>query len=197
MNWLAHLRLAPADPLLRIGNLCGDFVRGADVASLHPTLRHGIAQHRAIDRFVDAHEVVRRSRARVGPPFRRFAGVLVDVYHDHFLARAWDRLGDGRSLAAFAAGVHDELAFHRDLLPPRLRAALPAMRSQRWLVAYAELEGIGHVLGRMAQRLRRPSPLGRGGEPLRAAYGDLERDFTALWPDLERFAACLPRDAAL
>ena len=27
MNWLAHLRLAPDKPLLRIGNLAGDFVR--------------------------------------------------------------------------------------------------------------------------------------------------------------------------
>ncbi|MGK0519784.1 MAG: acyl carrier protein phosphodiesterase, partial [Planctomycetota bacterium] len=33
MNWLAHLRLSPAQPLLRLGNLAGDFVRGLEVST--------------------------------------------------------------------------------------------------------------------------------------------------------------------
>ena len=61
MNWLAHLRLAPDEPLVRLGNLAGDFVRGVDVSSLHPDVRRGVLQHRAIDRFVDDHSVHRRS----------------------------------------------------------------------------------------------------------------------------------------
>ena len=48
MNWLAHLRLAPSSPLVRLGNLAGDFVRGVDTAALHPDLPRGIAQHRAV-----------------------------------------------------------------------------------------------------------------------------------------------------
>ncbi|HEX5054844.1 MAG TPA: DUF479 domain-containing protein, partial [Planctomycetota bacterium] len=75
MNWLAHLHLAPTAPLLRLGNLCGDFVRGIELASLHGDLQRGIAQHRAIDAFVDAHAVVRRSRQRLQARFRRFGGV--------------------------------------------------------------------------------------------------------------------------
>src|SRR5690349_14540980 len=101
MNWLAHLRLAPREPLLRLGNLAGDFVRGVYVSALHGGLQRGIAMHRAIDRFVDAHHAVRTAKERLQPPFRRFAGVLVDVWFDHFLARGWQRFGDGRTLAAF------------------------------------------------------------------------------------------------
>lgn len=187
MNWLAHLRLAPAAPLLRLGNLCGDFVRGVDVATLHPLLQRGIAQHRAVDAFVDAHEVVRESRRRLDAPFRRFAGVLVDVFYDHYLARDWDRLGDGRTLAAFAAAVHAELREHHALLPERLQRAVPWMESQQWLVGYAEVAGIDAVLQRMARRLSRETPLGRGAEQLRAHYGGLETDFAALWPELVAF----------
>src|SRR6187549_190225 len=98
MNWLAHLLLSPPEPLLRLGNLSGDFVRGIDVTLLRPELQLGITQHRRIDAFVDAHPLVRRSRERLDAPFRRFAGVLVDVYYDHFLARDWAALGDGRPL---------------------------------------------------------------------------------------------------
>ena len=184
MNWLAHLRLAPSDPLLRIGNLCGDFVAGVDLATLPGPLQRGIAQHRAIDRFVDAHAVTARSRQRLGPSFRRFAGVLVDVFYDHFLARDWGSLGDGRSLDAFAAATYELLDAHEAVLPARLRAAMPAMRAENWLLSYARLDGIDTVLARMAARLRRPSPLGQGGTALRAAYAPLAADFAELWPEL-------------
>ena len=103
MNWLAHLRLAPDEPLVRLGNLAGDFVRGVDLQTLDPRVRRGIDQHRAIDRFVDGHEVHRRSRARFGEAWRRFAGVALDVFYDHFLARDWAQYGDGATLESLAA----------------------------------------------------------------------------------------------
>lgn len=196
MNWLAHLRLAPEDPLLAIGNLCGDFVAGVDLTRLAPELQRGIWQHRAIDRFVDAHAVMRRSRQRLGPELRRFAGVLVDVFYDHFLARDWAALGDGRPLATFAAATYALLERHEAVLPVRLRQALPAMREQNWLASYARLDGIDQALARMATRLRRPSPLGAGGIALRAAYAPLGSDFAELWPDLvahaQQIAAGVP-----
>ena len=194
MNWLAHLRLAPDEPLLRLGNLCGDFVRGVHVATLHPDLQRGIRQHRAGDAFVDAHAVVRQSRDRLDAPFRRLAGVLVDVFYDHFLARDWDRLGDGRSLPEFAASVHALLREHHDLLPPRLAAARPWMERQGWLVGYAGIDGIESVLRRMANRLSGTTPLGDGAEQLRGHYAALERDFTAFWPELLATAATLAAD---
>lgn len=188
MNWLAHLRLSPPSPLLRLGNLCGDFVTGVDLASLHPDLQRGIALHRAIDRFVDAHPVVLAARRRLGPSQRRFAGVLVDVFFDHFLARDWDRHGDGGALASFVARVHDDLCVHAGLLPPRLHAAVPRLRADGWLASYASVDGIAQVLGLMARRLSRPSPLAEGADALRRHYAGLGDDFAALWPELTRFA---------
>jgi acyl carrier protein phosphodiesterase len=188
MNWLAHLRLSPPLPLVRLGNLAGDFVQGIDLASLHPDLQHGIRMHRAIDRFVDAHPVVMAARARLQPPLRRFGGVLVDVFCDHFLARDWHRYGDREPLAGFLGSVHASLRTHHDLLPPALQRVAPRFSTEGWIEGYARIEGIERVLGLMAARLSRPSPLASGAAALRADYTAFEADFATLWPQLEEHA---------
>lgn len=189
MNWLAHLRLAPEAPLLRLGNLCGDFVRGVDLSTLPADLQRGIHQHRAIDRFVDGHPLVRRARGRLPAPFRRLSGVLVDVFFDHFLARDWAIHGDGSTLREFADGSYELLQRHVAVLPPRLSRAVPAMRREDWLASYAELAGIDAILQRMARRLSRPTGLELGGELLRADYTALGLDFAEFWPVLVAAAA--------
>ncbi|MEC7726406.1 MAG: ACP phosphodiesterase [Planctomycetota bacterium] len=189
MNWLAHLRLAPSSPLVRLGNLAGDFVQGVDTAALHPDLQRGIAQHRAVDRFVDAHPAHRRGRTRFAAPWRRFAGVALDVVYDHFLARDWSTLGDGRPLEAFVDDVHDELARHCDLLPPALARASTRMREHRWLSMYASIEGVDQVLQAMARRSTRAQPLASAASELRRLYRAFEADFAELWPELQASTA--------
>jgi acyl carrier protein phosphodiesterase len=182
LNYLAHLRLSPADPQLRLGNLLGDFVRGVDVSLLPSRVQEGIAQHRLLDRFTDGHPAFRRSRARLGPAFARLSGVLVDVYYDHFLARGWERWGDGRTLPAFASETYRLLDEHRHSLTPPLRAALPHMVAQDWLGSYAEVEAIDATLARMAARMSRPTSLAEGGRELRAHYEALQADFAEFFP---------------
>ena len=186
MNWLAHLRLAPTEPLVRLGNLAGDFVRGVDLATLVEPIRRGIAQHRALDRFVDAHPAVGQSRARLAPPFRRFAGVLVDVFYDHFLARDWERLGDGTALPAFTQRIYADLRAHAAVLPPRLQMAAPWMERQDWLSCYGGTAGVELTLARMGSRSPRTTLLGAGGAQLREHYDGLANDFAILWLDVTR-----------
>jgi acyl carrier protein phosphodiesterase len=191
VNWLAHLRLSPPAPLLRLGNLAGDFVQGIELSSLHPDLQRGVQMHRAVDRFVDAHPVVAASRARLQPPLRRFGGVLIDIFCDHFLARDWARYGAGAPLARFLGEVHAALRAHHELLPPALQRVAPRFTTDGWIEGYAQLDGIDRVLGLMAARLARPSPLAGGAAALRADYAAYEADFAALWPQLEAHAAGL------
>jgi acyl carrier protein phosphodiesterase len=188
VNHLAHLLLAPREPMVRLGNLLGDFVRGHDVASLPAPVRAGIEQHRAIDRFTDAHAMFRRSRARVSAPLRRFSGVLVDVFYDHFVARDWARLGEPLPLRAFTAEVYGLLRAHAALLPERLRTALPPMIARDWLAACGDLDGVAAVLHRLSLRLRRPVALAAGAEDLRRHRAAFAADFAAFWPDVAAFA---------
>jgi acyl carrier protein phosphodiesterase len=188
MNWLAHLCLVPTPPLRRLGNLAGDFVRGTSLATLHPELQRAIAQHRAVDGFVDAHPVVVAARRRLAPPFRRFAGVLLDVYFDHFLARDFPALCGG-DLGAFLDGVQHDLREHHAWLPPSLQRVAPQFARDGWLAGYATVEGMAQVLGLMGRRLRRENPLASGAELLRADYAAFAADFAALWPELVSFVA--------
>ena len=55
MNHLAHLFLAAPTAESLIGNLSGDFVKGAIGDRFPPGIAAGIAQHRRIDAFTDAH----------------------------------------------------------------------------------------------------------------------------------------------
>ena len=82
MNHFAHLVLAQPTVESTVGNLLGDFARGVDQASLPAAVRAGLLNHRAVDRFTDAHPLVLEMKRSFGARRRRFAGtpamVLVD-----------------------------------------------------------------------------------------------------------------------
>ncbi len=185
MNYLAHLVLADNTPESLIGNLAGDFLRGVDPASVHPLIVPGISRHRAVDVFTDAHALAARSRARLSAHWRMFSRVLVDVFYDHFLARDFE-LHTGVPLGQFSRGVYAALASHPHLLPPRLASAAPIMVEHDWLQAYAHLDGVQVILGRMARRTRHGAHLADGMQDLRREYTGLEADFNEFFPQLRK-----------
>ena len=105
MNYLAHALLAGPHPEMVLGGLMGDFVKGRIGDDWPEPLRGGLLLHRRIDRYTDEHRVVAASRARFPPPRRRFAGIVVDVCFDHFLARDFERWSGGRVLESFTAEI--------------------------------------------------------------------------------------------
>lgn len=185
MNYLAHLVLADDTPQSLIGNLAGDFLRGVDPATIHPALVHGIARHRAVDTFTDAHPVTAQSRARLDPSWRLFSRVLVDVFYDHFLARDFQRHA-GIPLPEFSARVYAALGNHPHLLPPRLAQAAPVMIQHDWLRAYAHVEGVEEILSRMSRRTRHGAHLAEAIRDLRREYDSLGADFNEFFPQLRK-----------
>ena len=89
MNYLAHLFLSEGTPESLIGNLLGDFVKGTAVNLYSEEIRKGIDLHRKVDSYTDSHAIVRSSKSLVSSHRRRFAGVLIDVFYDHFLVKNW------------------------------------------------------------------------------------------------------------
>lgn len=189
MNYLAHALLAGDDPADRLGAMLGDFVKGPLPAGLPDAVAAGVALHRHIDSYADAHAAFRRSRGRVSPARRRYAGIMTDLFYDHFLARHWHAYC-GEPLPAFAARVYDLLAQHQPLLPPRLGRLFPAMRAQDWLSSYWEIDAVGAALDGMARhRLRQPNRLAGAVEELHACYEDFEQDFRTFFADARNFVA--------
>src|SRR4030065_2169816 len=121
MNYLAHAFLSRSSPELLIGGLLGDFVKGREhLKQYSPAVCVGSRLHRAIDRYTDAHAIVRASCALISPTRRRFAAILVDVFYDHFLARHWQRYAD-LTLEAFTHQVYATLLPHMASYPERLQ----------------------------------------------------------------------------
>lgn len=183
MNWLAHLYLSEPNPAFRIGNLLPDLAPPSALSGLSPDMLRGVKQHRRIDAFTDTHPVVRRSISRVNPDFRRFGGILVDVFYDHFLARDWQSFSP-IPLHAFAAEIYDSFDRHRPEIPSEAMVHLEHMRERDWLYAYREIDGIWAALSRLGLRLRRPTPLGNAISVLRDNYDDLHADFSAFFPEI-------------
>ena len=189
MNFLAHAYLAGPAPADRLGGMLGDFVKGPLPAGLPEEVAAGVALHRRIDSFADAHPAFRASRARVSAERRRYAGVMVDLFYDHFLARHWHEFSV-EPLEDFTTGTYALLARHAVLLPPRLAQIFPYMRREDWLGSYRALSSVGEALDNMSRhRLTRPNRLAGAGLELEEAYEGFERDFRAFLPDALAFAA--------
>jgi acyl carrier protein phosphodiesterase len=186
MNFLAHLLLAGPAEADRLGALMGDFVKGPLPGTLPPDIAAGVRLHRSIDSFADVHPAFRRSRERMSKERRRYAGILVDMFYDHLLARHWLRFHP-QPLSEFAQDAYAMLRRHHALLPERLAAITPAMAAHDWLTSYAEMESLTTALVRMAQRLRRENSLAGGETELTADYAGFEGDFAAFIGDVLRF----------
>jgi len=189
MNYLAHAFLARATPELVTGGFLGDFVKGRVDGRYSPLVCAGIELHRAIDRFTDEHPAVHSARQSVAPSRRRFAGILVDVYFDHFLAKNWSHYSD-LSITVFTRSVYDVLWPQRRRLPERLQHMLPWMRGDDWLASYADIESVDAALRGIARRFRYPErarPLADGVTDLVAHYPEFESEFSEFFPQLERY----------
>lgn len=176
MNYLGHLLVLPDAGEISLGNMLGDFFKGA-VAQVQPErLRLGVALHREIDRFTDAHPAVRRSKSRISNERSRIAGVLVDVFYDHFLIHQADLNRLRQNVLPYVAALPAEL----QPLPDR-------MISSGWFGSYRTLEGIGAVLARMETRRRRPLGLAGAEAELATQYVGLAADVLEFYPEVVGF----------
>jgi acyl carrier protein phosphodiesterase len=183
VNYLAHLYLADDDAESRIGSLMGDFVRGRIDDRLPSAIRREVIRHRRVDSYSDAHPVFRLSKRRIRPEFRRYGGILIDIYYDHFLARRWSDYSDV-PLKSFAEATYGVLRRHQDSFPSRMQRSMGYLVENDLLQSYRQLSGIRRSLQGIESRLRRPSRLREAVVDLEDNYEDLERDFVAFFADL-------------
>jgi acyl carrier protein phosphodiesterase len=196
MNYLAHAWLARYSDDAILGALLGDFVFGQSALPDWPApVRVEIVRHRRIDRYTDDHPAVVAARGLFDAAgLRRYAGVVLDVYFDHCLARGWARW-NAAPLAGFTARVYRILSERRAELPPRLAAIAPRMAAHDWLGSYAHRESVDHAVRGIATRLsRNGEKLVACLDVLRANEDAAQAAFEAFFPDLVEAAARM-RDA--
>ncbi|GEO06810.1 ACP phosphodiesterase [Adhaeribacter aerolatus] len=186
MNYLAHSFLSGQDEELLVGNFIADSVRGSQFGLFPRKIAQGIILHRQIDTFTDAHPVVQQSKERLRPAYRKYAGVIADIYYDHFLAINFDRYSTV-GLGVYTQQVYDSVQRHHAILPDRVKYFLPYMIEQNWLLNYANLEGIRRSLTGLSRRTAFISNMETAADELRENYHLYLHEFNTFFPDLMAF----------
>ena len=77
-----------------IGNFIADHIKGNQFTHLSSEIQQGIKLHREIDTFTDAHKITRISKRRLHKRYGLFAGIIIDIFYDHYLAKNWSNYHD-------------------------------------------------------------------------------------------------------
>ncbi len=189
MNFLAHLFLAGppreagyADRL--VGQFIADAVPGRRLEAYAPGVQAGIRAHRAIDTFTDQHPVVRRATARLrGAGHGKYAGVVSDVFFDHFLARYFAEFS-AEPLPDFTRRVYAQLGARQAEFPARVQQFFPYLVQHNWLLHYAEIEGVARSLAGLSRRAAPGSNMETAPVELLANYAAYEADFREFFPQV-------------
>ena len=188
MNHLAHALLAGDDEAVQLGGMLGDFVRGQPDPALFPAqVIHGIRLHRAIDSYTDGHPEVLAAKAGLPPPYRRYGGILLDMWFDHLLARDFSHWS-GQPLGQYSQDLRGLLQRRDALLTPALRRFRVYMEANDLPAGYADRAVLGRALAGIGQRLTREHPLASALPVLVEREEALQRRFDAFFPQLREFA---------
>jgi acyl carrier protein phosphodiesterase len=186
MNFLAHTYLSGCNEEIIVGNFMGDYVKGKNYVHLPELVRKGILIHRDIDTFTDAHEITRRSRLRLVERYHKYAGVIIDIFYDHFLASMW---GDycGIPLKEYVDRTYDLLKRNYKSLPQGIKVWFPTFLENNWMLAYQTVEGIELVLDRMSANTSLPDHTSFAIERMRDQYDEFQNDFREFFPAIISF----------
>ncbi|TVR71644.1 MAG: DUF479 domain-containing protein [Marinilabiliales bacterium] len=183
MNFLAHIYLSGSSDEVKIGNFIGDYVKGRNYEKYPDLVRKGILMHRKIDSFTDAHPVVNRSKSHLRKKFRRYSGVIVDIFYDHFLASEWHMFSK-HPLPQYVVNMYEILVSNYFILPNEIKTFLPFFIINNWLESYTSIEGIEGVLRRMTKRTSLPNETPFAIAELRKKYHLFRDDFLEYFPQL-------------
>ena len=183
MNFLAHIYLSGDNDLIKIGNFMADGIRGKHYEYLPTEVQKGIVLHRAIDTYTDAHPIFRQSTKRLHHRYHHYAGVIVDIFYDHFLAKNWSNYSNEK-LEDYVKRFYDSLETHRDILTEKTAHLKPYMIEHNWLVNYQYKNSIARILTQMDHRTKDVSQMQYAIEELEIYYDEFEGEFRTFFADL-------------
>jgi acyl carrier protein phosphodiesterase len=187
MNYLGHAYLSYNNPLILVGNMISDFVKGNRKLGYAATVQKGIELHRAIDAFTDNHAATARAKEIFRPAYRLYSAPIMDVLYDHFLAN--DRtIFSEASLLRFTKEVYQTLEAETAHLPLQFVTMFPHMRTENWLYHYRTPEGIQKSLRGLVRRASFLSDSETAFTLFLSHYDELRRCYEDFFPSLQQMA---------
>ena len=186
MNFLAHIYLSGENDHIKIGNFIADGIHGKNFDAFPIDVQKGIRLHREIDSFTDFHPIFRQSKHRLHERYGHYSGVIMDIFYDHFLAKNFSNYSKV-PLKDFSENFYKVLDVNLSILTPRFQKILPILKEENWLLMYATIEGISHILYNMDRRTRLRSKMQFSVEELKSFYSEFETEFTLFFAEMENF----------
>ncbi len=181
MNFLAHTYLSGCNEEIIVGNFMGDYVKGRNYMNFPEQVKKGILVHRDIDTFTDMHMITKRSKRLVAPKYQKYAGIVIDIFYDHFLASLWDSYST-LPLHEFVNRTYDLLKRNYKVLPESIKNWFPTFLENNWMMAYTTIDGIELVLDRMSENTSLPNHAAYAVEVLSDQYESFQDDFLEFFP---------------
>lgn len=185
MNFLAHIYLSGDDDLVKIGNFMADGIHGKP-DQFPAAVQKGIVLHRAIDTYTDAHPIFRQGTKRLHARYHHYAGVIMDIFYDHFLAKNWAKF-HSQPLETYTSAFYKALEDNYEILTEKTKGLMPYMIQYNWLASYATIEGISRILTQMDKRTKDKSGMRTSSDELIEFYSEYEAEFTAFFEELRAF----------
>ena len=170
-----------------MGNLLGDFIKGADLKKQPERVILGLQNHQSVDRFTDQHQVLRPLKQILSKERRRFSGIISDVAFDYFLSKHWERFSE-QDIDVFVEHCYREILSVQHLMHDSMRRAMVFMVEDDGLRINREMSGVGKTLDRLSRRIRFENKLYGAIDEVEANYAAYEEAFLILFPDLK---ACI------
>ncbi len=186
MNFLAHLYLSGDDEEVITGNFIADHVKGNSVNKYSTGIQSGIFLHREIDKFTDMHPVFLKTKERLNGNYRKYAGVVADMFYDHFLSADWNDYS-AESLENFTHRMHSILIKRFPVLPEKSQRFIAYMKKFDWFVGYGTFEGLGRALNGMAIRTPFKSGMENAVKDLKTDYSLYRKEFQKFFPEIIEF----------
>lgn len=183
MNFLAHLYLSGDNVDTRMGNFIGDYVKGRSLERYADGVQKGIFIHRAIDFYTDTHPATFEVRQLFREGYRKYAGVVVDVFFDHFLARYWATFSPF-PLKGFTRKFYYQMILRYRELPKKVRGVLPLLIQTNRLYSYHKVEGVEQTLQIMSRVTSLPNRTEFAIETLMYNYSFIRDQFLIFFPDI-------------
>lgn len=184
MNFLAHIYLSGENDLIKIGNFMADGIRGKQFEHFPYDVQKGILLHRFIDTYTDSHDTFRKSTKRLHERYHHYAGVIVDIIYDHFLAKNWTQYSD-EQLESFINRFYTSLQDNYGILTEKTQGLMPYMIERNWLLSYRTPEGIHQILTQMDRRSKNISQMQYAIEELTEFYDEFEEEFTSFFEEMK------------
>src|SRR5690554_5531033 len=160
MNYLGHLYFSGDNHALMLANLYGDFVKGKNYTYLPESIQKGVFLHRKIDDFIDHHPKVTQLRLKLYHDLPKIAGIAIDLYFDHLLAKNWEvyhqqKLNEFIDQFLTYALNPKHLSFNEKKFnyPQNYIHLLTLIKYHNWIKKYIHLEGLNEAASGLSTRI--------------------------------------------